>query len=193
MRKSSITDMILLRLLSLVLLFKGYFGNPFSLNSNNINMLLNEKEDYDGIHGLLFSWLKLFSKESHERSVVVRLLGDAKDIKYTVAFLDEYINSQDLYYKFVLANSIYMINLFSDDLLNKIMKLALKKSDNNARYPFLLYLFNSKNNNTREVLEKIKNDVSETSKMRETAKQLLNRIGPIPPTYRQKLAIIAME
>lgn len=175
MKKSTIKDKLLLDLLSWRLWLKGYKGNKDSISRHNINMLLNEKCDYDDIHPILLNWMYRFSKDSYERGVVVRLLGDAKDIEYVKVLLDEYEGSEDLDCKFIVANSIYMINKYDDSTVKQVIGLIKNRNGNNARQPLLKYLFNSGNEKAIKILEELYSNGDETKTILKTLKYLLDK------------------
>lgn len=189
--KYTIRDKILLQILSIKLLFLGYAGK--GLTSNSINNLVNVASDYDEIHPLLMRWLMRFSKETHGRSVLVRILGDSKDIKYVKFFIDEYENSRNLYYKSDVATTIFMINKFDKESIDRVMKLVLERQDNNARCYLLQYLSNSRDPRVTKLLEKIYTDKNETEHMRKTAGYLLKHPGKgkrPSPAYKRAIQIM---
>lgn len=192
--KKTLKDALLMELLSLQLWIKGYRGHRSGLRTRNIDRLLNEMSNYDELHPLLLKWLRIFSLNGRGRELVVRLLGDAKDIRVAKVLLEEYGKTHDLYYKFVIANSIYCIYLFDLGLIETIILLVQNKEDNNARCPFLRYLYNSEGDKTDFVLRKIAGDELETKKMRELARYLLSgQEKRKKTTLSQKKALIAME
>jgi len=169
MKNFSIIDAIAYFLLNIRLAFSGYFGG--------LDSLVNSRSDYHNVHSILLKWLNRLDSSTGTKKMITAALADSKNIETVHILFNEYQNSSDTMYKFIAANSIYIINKSDKKSLdlayNSIINEKLDVLFGDPRIPLLQYLANSKDSRINDLLKKIKNDESMNYKIKETAEYLL--------------------